>query len=613
MAVLPTVVAEIEFDAGTWTDVSADLVGFGTRRGRNRESGAFQAGTATITLRNDTRQYDPDNSAGAHYGKLRPNRRVRIRATWSATTYPIFQGYIDSIEQRPGGPRANVAVIVATDLFKILNRTELPASAYAAEVAADAPKLWWRLDEPSGSTATFDASGNGHSGTVAGSVTFGAAGLIVRDPGSAAQFAEAANSYVTAKMTLDQATPFALEFWIALSANPTFIQLVSTGAQGFAFSSAPVNAYTLQINNVTRLMAFDLYNGAGTDYQLNFPTALNAGQKYHVVVTHDSDRVLRGYVDGALAVTGATTSGNFSITDVFLGSPNNQAAPNAALGEFAVYTAASTALSTTRIAAHNTAARTPWNGDLPGPRMTRILDLAAVPAGDRTIDTGSTTLQSSSLGGNALDYAQKIEETTDGALFIARDGKVTFVARNSLVTGAYLTSAATLVDAHSGTGIGYRAAGGEVTEAVIVTRATVSRDGSVAITWKDATAAAEFQLIDETHDGLLHNSDAYSLAYAQWIVNSKKNPATRVGAVDVELFEDPAALLALELAQRVTWKRKPQNTGATTAIDMRVDGIAHQAVGKEWHTTLQLAPFDPAGYPVFVWDTTKWDQQVWGF
>lgn len=617
MATLPTRILEIEFDTGVWTDVTADMVVVGTRRGRNRELGAFETGTMFFTLRNDTRKYDPDNSAGPYYGKLRPNRRVRFRATYSLT-FPIFQGYLDRITQVYGGPNDAAADFECSDLFKILNRVELPSSVYTAEVKADAPKLWWRLGEPAGSTTAADSSGNNYSGTLTGGAAFGASGLIVRDPSAALALTETGPTNVGgAGPTVTGTTPWALEFWLRLAANPTVIQVVAAASDG-QFTGAN-NYLILQINNVSKILNVLVANTAGTFYQANFP-ALNASQTYHVVITHNSDRVLRGYLDGALAVTGDTTTGTISWNTWYVGSPHSQGATNGTVDEYAVYSGgATTALSTTRMGVHNSAGRTPWNGDTTGARLVRILDLAGVPTGDRAIDAGSTTLQATDLGGTALGYAQKVEATEAGRLFVSADGKVTFMSRANAVTGTYLTSQATLVDADSGAGRGYRSSSHDVDEGAIVTRATVSREGSVAYTYTDAAAVAEFQIIDQTLDGLLHDSDTYSQAYAEWLVNTQKTPITRVGAVALELTADPALMypdiFGLEIGDRVTYKKKPQNLGAVFTLDMRVEAIAHETGAHYWRTTLQLSPFNLAasGYPVGVWDTSLWDQAVWGF
>ena len=610
MATLPTRILEIEFDAGVWTDVTADFVDLGTRRGRNRELGAFETGQLIFTLRNDGRKYDPDHVTGPYYGKLRPNRRVRFRATYAAVTYPVFLGYIDDIAQNYGGPNDATATFTVSDFFKLLNRAELPPSVYAVEVAADAPALWWRLDEPAGSTVALDSTAGGRNGAlVGGAATPGDATLIVRDPGAAYTFANAVAGGVAGEYTLTHA-PWTIEVWVNISTLTALPVLFWASQPTFDTNTGGVQ---IQMNGSSLFFWFT--NNAGTTYTCDLPTVFEVGRTYHLAFVHGADRVLRAYIDGALAHTGATTAGNMSVPNIYLGGLLGARFPVVGIyDELAIYPAA---LSAARIAAHNSAGRTPWNGDLPGPRLTRVLDLAAVPVGDRNVDAGTTTLQATNLGGSVLGYAQKIEETELGWFFVARDGKLRFLGRNAGVTGTYLTSLGTLVDADSGAGLPYRSSSSDAGEATMVTRATVSREGSVAVTVYDNAARLEFGWLDETHDGLLHNSDTYSRSYAEWIVNTHKAPGSRVGAVTLELTGDPAnlypAILALEIGDRITYKKKPQNVGAVITLDMRVEAISHETGGHYWRTRLQLSPFNlAAGLPVFVWDTTRWDQHVWG-
>lgn len=615
MAVFPTRILEIEFDAGVWTDVTAEVVSFSTRRGRNRESGAFETGQLIFELRNDGRKYDPDHASGAYYGKLRPNRRVRLRATYNAVTYPIFLGYIDGIYQVAAGPNAATARFQVSDFFKLLNRADLPTSAYVAEVLADTPKAFWRLDEPDGVTTVADSSGNGYTLDVVGSPDFGQPSLVAREPGTGvlttSGVGQAIGRYYTGQIPA-QGPPITLE---------TIFQRTVDGADGgmVGVATDPLTHGMFALLTSSTVVAAQAVNGNNVQ-QLAVTTGVNFDDNlaHHVVARWAASGALKIFIDGVDRTSGAPTCATVAFTDtsafVFangftMGDPDTGIQQMAAIYN--------TELSDARIAAHAAQMATPWNGDLPGTRLGRIFDLAAVPVADRNIDAGTTTLQSTALGGSALAYAQKVEETEIGELFVARDGKLRFIGREAAVTGAYLTSLATLVDDDSGAGIPYMSGDADVDESTIVTRATVSREGSVAITIYDAAAKAEFGWLDETHDGLLHNSDAYSRSYAQWIVSTHKAPGTRVGAVALELARDPVnmypAILALELGDRVTYKRKAQNVGAVTSIAMRVEAISHEHSGDYWRTVLQLSPFNlAAGLPVGVWDVTNWDQSVWG-
>lgn len=605
---------EVEFTAGVWTDVSADVVSISTRRGRNRELGAFDTGACSFTVRNDTRIYDPDHATGPFYGNLRPNRRVRVRATQAGVTYPVWQGYVDRITQVYGGPNDATATFDASDLFKLLNRVELYTSAYATEVRADAPVAWWRLGDPAGSTVALDSAGSMDLAVV-GTPTFGSAGQIVRDPTGGMTGTDVSGVRQTGPRLITP--PLTLEVWWkhtpAAAGGILIGQTGNTLADGYVF-----------LNTSGADVFFQGQTSSGSFNVSSFGSPINVqdNSTHHLVGVWEADGTVRVYVDGTEYTTpaGAVPPNTFpgATATAFIGGGPVLVGFAGAPGTYQDAAFYNKALSPARVAAHNAAGRTPWNNDLPGTRLGRILDQAAVATTDRNIDAGTTTLQSTSLGGTALAYAQKVEETEIGRLFVAKDGTVRFIGRQAGDTGPYLTSLATLVDDDSGAGLPYLAVSADVDEATVVTRATVSRDGSVAITYTDAAAVAEFKIIDETHDGLLHNSDTYSLYYAQLVVNTHKNPQTRIGGIQLELGKDPTnlypAILALEIGDRVTYKRKPQNLGSVVTIPMRVEAIAHDTGGKYWRTTLQLSPFNlgQSGYGTGVWDTSLWDQAVWG-
>lgn len=621
---LPTHALLVEFTAGTWTNVAADVVALSTRRGRNKESGAFETGQLIFTVRNDSRTYDPDHVSGPYYGKLRPNRRVRYEVTVGGATFPVFAGYVDRITQESGGPNDATATFQVSDAFKILNRVELPGSAYAAEVRSDLPSNWWRLGDNAGSTTAAPSAG-AYSLTKVGSPSFGQPSLSVRDDDSAVKMNAAGDGLqgIFPEGTFPFTTAGTIEFLYrkdVLDSQSPVVGLYSLGATGATSwgvdpipSSAPNVRWTL------------INNAGGTFDALSTGVNINDLATHHIAITWSAGSPIKIYVDGV-----DRTSGSVIFTGSMASSNKWAVAMNAidyppfiattvgsvcTYDELALYT---TALSAADIAAHNQAARTPWNGDLPGARLARILDLAAVPAADRNLAAGVTTLQATNLSGSTLAYAQKVEETTLGSFFVARDGDVTYIDRRDLQVGPYLTAKFALVDDDSGAGVPYMTAEAEVDEAFIVTRSTASREGSYAVTVGDAAAQTEFGLIDEVHDGLLHDSDAYSKDYAEWVLNTSKQPRSRIGTIALELTKDPAGMyptiLGLELGDRVTYKRKPQNVGAVTSLDMRVEAIRHTVERQTWKTELQLSPFNlaPTGLPVFVWGVTRWGQHVWG-
>lgn len=89
----------------TWIDITADVLRIpSVKRGRSQEGGRFESGTATIVLDNSQGTYTNFNASSTYAGRLRPMCQIRIQATWSAVTYPIFRGFVERWQPTwPGG------------------------------------------------------------------------------------------------------------------------------------------------------------------------------------------------------------------------------------------------------------------------------------------------------------------------------------------------------------------------------------------------------------------------------------------------------------------------------------------------------------------------------
>ena len=122
--------------APSWTDVSGLALDFSIRRGRQHELDRIEAGEATVTLRNMAGDFWPLNAAGAYYDNVRPLVRLNIRATYSAVTYDLFTGFVESWRHSflPGSANA-IVTLTAVDGMKALARYELNNAGYAAEAA----------------------------------------------------------------------------------------------------------------------------------------------------------------------------------------------------------------------------------------------------------------------------------------------------------------------------------------------------------------------------------------------------------------------------------------------------------------------------------------------
>lgn len=107
--------------SASWDDLSGRCLAFTCNYGRSDADEVCNPGEATLHLDNTDGELDPDNTAGAFYGYIRPNRRVRLQAVISGTTYYLHSGYADSWTRTwPEGAEASVTVLESTDRMKLL-------------------------------------------------------------------------------------------------------------------------------------------------------------------------------------------------------------------------------------------------------------------------------------------------------------------------------------------------------------------------------------------------------------------------------------------------------------------------------------------------------------
>lgn len=106
---------------GTYDDVAIDTEEFTIRRGRDDPLTPVQAGRCELTLFDLTGKYNPVNTSSVIAGQMTPMRQVRITATEEGVTYPLFRGFIKSMDYDPTTYRTKV---VAEDLLLWLSRSK---------------------------------------------------------------------------------------------------------------------------------------------------------------------------------------------------------------------------------------------------------------------------------------------------------------------------------------------------------------------------------------------------------------------------------------------------------------------------------------------------------
>ena len=116
----PVARVEIKFDNTNWTDVSQYLQAVGTGRGKSRELDRYRSGTAQVVFNNNSRIFDPTNSASPYFGQVIPKKQVRILSNNRVQFVGTITDWNFNFE--PNG--SNTATIVISDnLSDLANQT----------------------------------------------------------------------------------------------------------------------------------------------------------------------------------------------------------------------------------------------------------------------------------------------------------------------------------------------------------------------------------------------------------------------------------------------------------------------------------------------------------
>lgn len=114
--------------AGANDDVTADVraaPGLSMTRGRDgiRQLSPPNAGQLDAELDNQSRDYSYENSSSPLVGDLLPGRPIRVRATYSSTTYNLWRGFLDDLLQHPEPMRLSVGIPSLGPLSKLAGKT----------------------------------------------------------------------------------------------------------------------------------------------------------------------------------------------------------------------------------------------------------------------------------------------------------------------------------------------------------------------------------------------------------------------------------------------------------------------------------------------------------
>ena len=108
-------------------DVSNQVNLIQTSRGRNALADQFQTGQLTLRIVDQNGDFNPTNPSGPYYELLTPMKKVQISATYGATTYSLFSGFITSYVNTQPKDATEVAytTITAVDAFRLASNAQI--------------------------------------------------------------------------------------------------------------------------------------------------------------------------------------------------------------------------------------------------------------------------------------------------------------------------------------------------------------------------------------------------------------------------------------------------------------------------------------------------------
>lgn len=243
-------------------------------------------------------------------------------------------------------------------------------------------------------------------------------------------------------------------------------------------------------------------------------------------------------------------------------------------------------------------------GEDTGARIRRIADSVNWDADLRSIAVGKSSVQATTLDGSALAEAQLTQDAELGELYIDRNGMLVFRNRHAAWQDARSnTSQGVFGDAGIASGeIPYISAPVDTNDETMANRVSITRVGGTEQVVQDLTSQSQYLLKDYERSDLPLLTDAEALDYAKFVLSQGKQPELRFQRIGFNVPELAAAstawpmLLARELGDSITVRRRPPGGGPVNQRDMWIRGIEMTSDGQDWKVAWQLQQAIRASY-----------------
>ena len=226
-------------------------------------------------------------------------------------------------------------------------------------------------------------------------------------------------------------------------------------------------------------------------------------------------------------------------------------------------------------------------GQLSGARINNILDQISWPSTMRDVDSGLTTVQADpGTNRTALAALTTVANSEYGALYVDATGS--FVFQDRAVTAGSIGGTPT-VFADDGTGISYFNVAWILNDVLVFNKATITRTGGSAQIATNQDSIDKYFLHSYFLDGLLMETDAVALDYAQAYVASRAETSIRCDAITLDLYTSNytsgvIAALSLDFFHPITVK-STQPGGSVLEKTLQIFGVSMAITPNSWKTT----------------------------
>ncbi len=336
-----------------------------------------------------------------------------------ATTY-TYEGRGNRSAMTPptGNPTVNYTYDQANRL------SELRGAEYRTAVLSSNPIGYWRLGEPSGTTAS-DSSGNAHTGTTTGT-TWGATSALTTDANTAATFNGTSGYVNVGDLSVGESSTFTTEGWVKTTTTANAPWIVSEAS---TTSNTPLAGISLDSTGTKA--RFFVRDNANVDATIIGAKTVNDGAWHHVVGVRNGTS-FKLYVDGQPDGTVTATLGTISLNTTALGALKRAALGNylnGTIDEAALYPRS---LSVAEVNSHYQSGKSNYAGTATANAPTAYWRLGET-SGTTAADASPNTHPGTFTGGFTLNVTGALTSDTNKA--VTFNGTTGYVNAGDLSVG----------------------------------------------------------------------------------------------------------------------------------------------------------------------------------